>query len=231
MTRTTAERWYQRLTLGPACVALLSCAYILIFVATSASALSPSEQAAKSMRPPTAAERELHAQGCKFPPKSTGRIELAPGVFAEIIETGQIQILTTLKSVSSGDGKNAYFAALPFLPNGGIAGKDFCGVVGETHLAPPKRNGATISTIALRLRSNLDLPAEYPNTFKTIDRGDYLTTFPAGRYYMLNMSQKRMADWFEAFGTDWAMQHSSQPSVLKIDEYILIRQNQLFHPR
>ncbi|MCV6587236.1 MAG: hypothetical protein OIF47_17040 [Marinibacterium sp.] len=188
-------------------------------------ALSPSEQAAQSERPATQAERRVHKTECAFSVKGGKRTTIARSVSAQITTLPEMRLLKLL-DVQTQPGGKASVRKYKDLPNGGIAGKDFCGPVQIANLTPNPRVGDVSNILALRLRPGLDLRRDYPTTSRAIFRNDQLLTLPAGRYAVFDISTKRVESWYATHGKAWASQTAKKPVGVTIGNHLAIRISQ-----
>lgn len=177
---------------------------------TSAQAdLSPSEQAAQSQRPATAEEQRLRKSGCTLEPQANlGTLQVQPGLAFKQVKLPGFQVLALLFLTQAAPGGKQSIDAFKPLPNGGIAGKDFCGAI---QLTTPKSKSGVLRTMALRLRSNMDVMALYPNTAKTAQSRGMLEHIPAGRYIQVKETGNRRTQWLEEQSETWNGRDYSRP--------------------
>lgn len=121
-----------------------------------------------------------------------------------------IAFLTAVEFVQDA-GKDTYsIVAMQPLPNGGIAGVDFCEAVLVTY-HQVSRDG-TLAAQALRLRSGIDLARDYPNTSRTIRARDQAFVFGESEYLVLDTGKRAVRRWVESSFKQWAVANGARLS-------------------
>lgn len=179
----------------------------LVFSASIALAntLSPSEQAAAQNRAPTAAERQLRETECAWV-KATSRkkVTVPQGVSGRLVALDDLQIVKSLEMKRIKTGASGFSAiAYQLLPNGGIAGKDFCALAQFFTFEQPDRIGAVIAGAGVVLRRGINLKRDYPNTWRAISSGNYLTASAGGAYVVFDLSNSNVKTWWDTSGALW----------------------------
>ncbi|MGH1415958.1 MAG: hypothetical protein ACRBB0_20905 [Pelagimonas sp.] len=176
--------------------------------------LSISEQAAASQRAITDQERQLRKIGCMFTPTNIGEtIAITDEIVAPILTLPALTVLTFGEIVVGQTPGKYDITARPDLPNGGIAGKDFCAMVYLDGYPRPKAPGDPTMAVGLLFRSNLDMLDLYPNTGAEIMRRQQLKTLPAGKYVPIDLSQKAGNAWYSAFGGAWPRRSTARLGI------------------
>lgn len=179
--------------------------WVFLPSAAVSNALSISEQTAVAQKPATQAEQRLHKSECAWLKSSSSqKVTPAPGVVGRLISLDDIQIVKALevRRITRGEDGFSIRAFAP-LPNGGIAGKDFCALVQYFTFQQPDRIGAVPSGSGVVLRSGVDLIRDYPNTSRAITAGDYLATSSAGAYLVFDVSNRKVEAWWAKQGATW----------------------------
>lgn len=201
----------------------------LLFLGSTsiASALTPSEKAAKHNLPPTKQESALLKKECSLSFKSVEKRKIDKGVTAKIVKLSEVTILTSVRWVYNGSAKGTYsIQTFTDLPNGGIAAKDFCSAVKIQAKSDPKRKGDVLAIIGLRLRPGLDLTRDYPTAARKIKSKKLIETFSAGKYAVFDTRRKIVSDWITTSGKDWAAAHSTSSNWLVVESKNAIRLSQ-----
>ena len=189
------------------CRRLITFAFLILFPCTTiGQTLSVSEQAAASERKPTASEQKLRQAGCSWSEaRGKNRVSPVSGVVGRTVTLNQISIVKAMQVKRIAKGENG-FAVERFapLPNGGIAGKDFCGFGFAFTFENPDRMGAVIQFGGVVLRDGLDLAADYPNTAQTIRSGGYETTTDGGLFAVFDFSKPKTKEWFSSQAGSWS---------------------------
>ena len=109
----------------------------------------------------------------------------------------EFAMLSTIELIRSDDGSGS-FAIRRFknLPRGGIAGVDFCGVATLLPSSNAEEPGAVVKILALRLRPDLNGPADYPAAWAAAIRRGQVQSVPAGCYAVIPLlTNQEAADW------------------------------------
>lgn len=177
--------------------------------------LSPSEQAALKETRPTSRQAARHRRECGYAPKRTGKeVRVSPEVKLQIVTLPRLQFLPVI-SMNRQAGTDEQFEITRFkdLPNGGIAGMDFCGVMQLATYAEPTP-GAKIQHIALRLRENLDLARDYPTTSVEIFRRRQYFSFAAGRYAKVDLGDRLARAWHDTHAPSWSARDPERMGIV-----------------
>ncbi len=184
---------------------------LFIFVAPLAhgQALTPSEEAARTERPATLAERQRKSRECgpQFEYVQKTPFRIAEGVAGPVVKGSPEQFLIIVSMVQQPPGEQGFAITRSHpLPNGGFASFDFCRAVELLILEPPKKLPSTRRILAFQLRRNLKILKDYPNTFATKKALRQLLTLPEQTYVLL-----RKAPDFDP--AEWAYEHGANVSV------------------
>ena len=182
--------------------------------AAVAADLSPSEQAAVSQRDATAEEISRRSETCSLNPNVLGQKLIAEGIPVTVVELPALSFVVSVRMVFNGPEANTFdIQGFDDVPNGGIAGYDFCNVVSLDTFQPATKAGDVIRMMAIQLRQGLDIEADYPNTSQDILNRDLLIEVDAGTYALLDTSPPLVDAWFKEHGPAWGMQNADGPGI------------------
>ncbi len=150
--------------------------------------LSPSEQAAVSERAATSEERALRREGCTFWSQLTQNVQFTNGNQGWRAELPDMQLLLLQSVIPSLQLPGRFdITAFPKLPNGGIGGKDVCAVTTIVIGSKTTSVNNAIRHIALMLRHNIDVEAEYPTTFQAIRERNQIRNVSGGMFALIGL--------------------------------------------
>lgn len=172
----------------------------------------------------TAQEIKVRNEECHDLFSPTGReFSISPTVTGQEVRMREVKLIRILSARKTETGELGIHQD-ELLPNGGIAAKDFCGVLNLDYGPLAKKPGDLQLVLGILLRSKLILASAYPNTSKTVLDKQTLVTLPGHSYVLLNKSDDATEAWLSTNAYDWFMRDASKPN-LTLGDIVLVPLN------
>ncbi|MEY1555979.1 hypothetical protein AB3Y40_10135 [Yoonia sp. R2331] len=177
----------------------------------SAQTLSPSEQAAVDQVAPDQMQIAQRNEECSLQGLAQREpLVIASGAALPVLDWPETRLLVLqFAQTDNLEAGTVSMSAFPPLPFGGIAGFDFCNVMIVNVVSPPERVGEFRILMGLRLRRNLDLAVDYPNTSQTIADQGQISVIPESPVVVANLADPSQKSWLDA-GADGLLAAAGQ---------------------
>jgi len=169
--------------LKPLCVGLALLLFSPCGISAAIAQQTDAETAALGQRQMTEAERATWRTGCTIPAPSDsidfGNTTVRVTTFDDLYF---LKVIDWNGAVTP-DGQADNFLLHPDLPFGGIGARDICNQAILLEVSP--KSSDRRSSVALFLRSSVDLSTDYPSSITQIQEHEQLVKIPAGRYLVV----------------------------------------------
>ncbi|MEM7520060.1 MAG: hypothetical protein AAF307_03395 [Pseudomonadota bacterium] len=114
------------------------------------------------------------------------------GISVPVHRLPAIRVLTLIERVVESSAEQTIaITRYADLPNGGIAGTDFCDVVVTTTFAGTGARGDVLGGMGIRLRPGLEAAAAYPVAWREATRRGQVLDLSAGCYAEIDLDDAR----------------------------------------